>query len=30
MSGLDLAKDVTCKEPYHWDQGDWDIACGYG
>jgi carbamoyl-phosphate synthase small subunit len=29
MSGLDLAKDVTCKEPYVWDQGDWDITCGY-
>src|SRR5512135_3222816 len=28
MSGLDLAKDVTCREPYHWDQGDWDVACG--
>jgi carbamoyl-phosphate synthase small subunit len=30
MSGLDLAKDVTCKKPYVWDEGDWDIACGYG
>ncbi len=29
MSGLDLAKDVTCKEPYTCDQGDWDIANGY-
>jgi len=29
MSGLDLAKDVTCKEPYSWDQGDWDITKGY-
>ena len=29
MSGLDLAKDVTCKEPYPWDQGDWDLARGY-
>ncbi len=29
MSGLDLAKDVTCKEPYTWEQGDWDIATGY-
>lgn len=29
MSGLDLAKDVTCKAPYVWDQGDWDIATGY-
>jgi carbamoyl-phosphate synthase small subunit len=29
MSGLDLAKDVTCKESYCWDQGDWDIVKGY-
>ncbi len=29
MNGLDLAKEVTCKESYVWDQGDWDIACGY-
>jgi carbamoyl-phosphate synthase small subunit len=29
MSGLDLAKDVTCKEPYQWDEGDWGLACGY-
>jgi carbamoyl-phosphate synthase small subunit len=30
MTGLDLARDVTCKEPYSWDQGDWDIVRGYG
>jgi len=30
MSGLDLAKDVTCKEPYTWQEGDWDIVKGYG
>jgi carbamoyl-phosphate synthase small subunit len=30
MSGLDLAKDVTCKEPYAWEQADWDLAKGYG
>ncbi len=30
MSGLDLAKDVTCKKPYTWDEGDWDLATGYG
>jgi carbamoyl-phosphate synthase small subunit len=29
MSGLDLAQHVTCKEPYRWDEGDWDLACGY-
>jgi carbamoyl-phosphate synthase small subunit len=30
MSGLDLVKDVTCKKPYTWDQGDWDLKTGYG
>ncbi len=29
MSGLDLAKDVTCKKPYTWDEGDWDLETGY-
>ncbi len=29
MSGLDLARDVTCKEPYTWAEGDWDIEKGY-
>ena len=25
MSGLDLAKEVTCKAAYTWDEGDWDL-----
>jgi len=29
MSGLDLVKDVTCKKPYQWDEGDWDLEKGY-
>ena len=29
MTGLDLAKEVTCKEPYKWNQGLWDIESGY-
>jgi len=29
MSGLDLAKVVTCKEPYSWDEADWDLKTGY-
>jgi len=29
MSGLDLVKDVTCKEPYNWDEGDWRLDTGY-
>jgi carbamoyl-phosphate synthase small subunit len=30
MTGLDLAKDVSCAEPYTWSQGDWDLEEGYG
>ena len=29
MSGLDLVKDVTCKKPYQWDEGDWCLEKGY-
>ena len=29
MTGLDLAKAVTCKEPYQWNEGDWDLEKGY-
>jgi carbamoyl-phosphate synthase small subunit len=29
MSGLDLAKVVTCKKPYVWEEGDWDLEQGY-
>lgn len=27
--GQDLVKTVTCKEPYHWTEGAWDIKTGY-
>ncbi len=30
MSGLDLVKEVTCKQAYTWDEGDWDLKTGYG
>ncbi|OGW28079.1 MAG: carbamoyl phosphate synthase small subunit [Nitrospirae bacterium GWC2_57_13] len=30
MSGLDLVKEVTCAEPYQWDESDWDLEKGYG
>ncbi len=30
MSGLDLAKEVTCAKPYTWDEADWDLKSGYG
>jgi carbamoyl-phosphate synthase small subunit len=29
MIGLDLAKHVTCKKPYQWDEGVWDLEQGY-
>ncbi|MGE5172884.1 MAG: glutamine-hydrolyzing carbamoyl-phosphate synthase small subunit [Betaproteobacteria bacterium] len=29
MSGLDLVKDVTCRIPYRWNEGDWDLGQGY-
>lgn len=29
MAGLDLVKEVTCKEPYKWTQGLWDLEKGY-
>ncbi len=25
MIGLDLAKEVSCREPYEWQQGTWDL-----
>ncbi len=27
--GRDLVREVTCKEPYHWTEGPWDLAEGY-
>ena len=29
MIGRDLAKEVTCKKPYKWTQGLWDLEEGY-
>ncbi len=29
MNGLDLAKVVTCKSSYQWDQGAWKLGEGY-
>jgi len=29
LVGRDLVKEVTCSEPYHWREGDWDIVSGY-
>ncbi|WP_373089296.1 glutamine-hydrolyzing carbamoyl-phosphate synthase small subunit [Sneathiella sp.] len=30
LEGMDLAKEVSCKEPYDWTQTKWNIAGGYG
>lgn len=27
--GRDLVREVTCKEPYHWSEGPWDLVDGY-
>ena len=30
MSGLDLAKEVSAKEPYAWSESEWVLGEGYG
>ncbi|WP_347139762.1 glutamine-hydrolyzing carbamoyl-phosphate synthase small subunit [Paracoccus sp. SSK6] len=30
LVGLDLAKDVTCRQSYRWDQGAWEWGKGFG
>ena len=29
LEGRDLVKNVTCREPYRWDQGAWRIGSGF-
>jgi carbamoyl-phosphate synthase small subunit len=29
LEGMDLAKDVTCSQTYHWDQTPWTLADGF-
>ncbi|NOY44220.1 MAG: glutamine-hydrolyzing carbamoyl-phosphate synthase small subunit [Deltaproteobacteria bacterium] len=29
IEGRDLVREVTCSEPYRWDQGDWTVGEGY-
>jgi len=29
LSGMDLASEVSCKEPYSWEEGAWTVADGY-
>ncbi len=30
MTGLDLAKEVSVRQPYSWTQTEWDLVDGYG
>ena len=30
LEGLDLAKDVSCTQTYHWDEALWELGKGYG
>src|SRR5690242_13766346 len=30
LEGMDLAKDVSCTQTYHWDQTRWEHGIGYG
>ncbi len=30
LEGMDLAKDVTCRQTYHWDETGWTLGKGYG
>jgi len=29
LEGMDLAKEVSCKEPYEWSAGTWSLETGY-
>lgn len=29
MLGMDLAREVSCKAPYVWSEGEWSLAAGY-
>jgi len=29
LKGLDLAKSVTTRKTYHWDEGEWQLGLGY-
>ncbi len=30
LEGMDLAKDVTCRQPYTWERTEWTQGRGYG
>jgi len=29
LAGMDLAKEVSCRAPYRWQEGGWDLGRGY-
>ncbi len=29
IEGRDLVREVTCREPYRWEVGDWSLGVGY-
>ena len=29
LAGMDLAKEVSCDQPYNWTQREWDLKSGY-
>ncbi len=30
LEGMDLAGEVTCAQPYGWDEAEWTLGVGYG
>jgi carbamoyl-phosphate synthase small subunit len=30
LVGRDLVREVTCREPYDWELGEWELGRGYG
>jgi len=30
LEGMDLAKDVSCRQTYNWDEAGWTLGKGYG
>jgi carbamoyl-phosphate synthase small subunit len=29
LTGMDLAREVTCREPYSWNEAEWSLGQGY-
>ncbi len=30
LKGMDLAREVTCRKPYNWDETEWSLKDGHG